>query len=76
MSASAQFTTTPITGRIPAATAMSGLSRSAIYLLAGAGKIRLVKAGRATLVDLASVREYLQGLPEACIAAPKTGTSK
>jgi hypothetical protein len=51
---------------------LSGLSRSAIYREAGAGKIRLVKLGRSTLVDMASVRAFLDSLPPACIAAPRT----
>ena len=45
------------------AVAMSGLSRSEIYRQASAGRIRLVKSGRTTLVDMATVRAYLASLP-------------
>jgi excisionase family DNA binding protein len=61
----------PATGRIPTATALYGVSRSHLYRLAGEGRIRFLKAGRTTLVDLDSVRAYLATLPEACIAGPK-----
>jgi excisionase family DNA binding protein len=63
------------TARIPNAVAATGLSRSAFYRLAGEGKIRMVKAGRATLVDMASVHAYLSELPEASIAGPKAATT-
>ena len=46
---------------------ISGLSRSGIYRAAAAGQIRLIKNGRSSLVDMASVREYLAGLPRADI---------
>jgi hypothetical protein len=49
------------------ATALSGLSRSGIYRAAAEGKIRLLKAGRTTLVDMASVRDFLAALPAAQI---------
>ena len=49
------------------ACAISGLSRSGIYRAAAAGQIRLIKNGRSSLVDMASVREYLAGLPRADI---------
>lgn len=61
----------PLALPIPAAVAMSGLSRSAIYREAGAGRIRLMKLGRTTLVDMASVRAFLSELPTAQIRAPK-----
>ncbi len=46
---------------------LSGLSRSAIYRAASAGHIRLLKNGRSSLVDMASVRAYLAELPVARI---------
>jgi len=58
--------------RIPMAVAISGLSRSAIYRAAGEGRIKLVKAGRTTLVDMASVRAFLASLPRAPIRPPRT----
>jgi len=40
-----------------------GLSRSALYRLAAAGKIRMLKMGVRTLLDAGSVREFLATLP-------------
>lgn len=53
--------------RIPLATHITGLSRSRLYRLAGEGRIRFVKVGGATLVDMASVRTFLASLPAATI---------
>jgi excisionase family DNA binding protein len=61
----------PATGRIPTATALYGVSRSHLYRLAGEGRIRFLKAGRTTLVDLDSVRNYLATLPVAVIGGAK-----
>ncbi len=44
---------------------ISGLSRSTLYRAAMDGRLRLVKAGRSTLVDYASLRALLDGLPAA-----------
>ena len=55
----------PLTIPLPQAPAAIGLSRSAIYRAAGEGKIRLLKNGRSTLVDMASVRTFLANLPDA-----------
>jgi hypothetical protein len=46
--------TPPEYGRIPETTRRYGLSRSRLYLLAGAGLVRFIKVGNATLVDLGS----------------------
>ena len=56
---------TPIAVPMARAPAVTGLSRSAIYRAASAGQIVLRKLGRTTLVDLASAREYVSGLPRA-----------
>jgi hypothetical protein len=61
----------PEYGRIPEACRRFGLSRSRLYLLAGEGQVRFVKAGSATLVDLGSVRDYLAACPSAQVRAPK-----
>lgn len=53
---------------------LSGLSRSAIYRAASAGRIRLLKNGRSSLVDMASVRAYLAELPVARITRQSTKT--
>ena len=55
--------TQPITCPMPHAQARTGMSRSAIYRAAANGQIRLLKLGRTTLVDLDSVRAYLDSLP-------------
>lgn len=61
------FPADPVTMPLPRATGWSGLSRTTLYRLAAAGRIRMVKAGARTLVDCASVRAYLATLPEAAI---------
>jgi excisionase family DNA binding protein len=61
----------PEYGRIQEACRRYGLSRSRLYLLAGEGLIRFVKVGKATLVDLGSVRKYLAACPPAQVRAPK-----
>jgi hypothetical protein len=61
----------PLALPISAAVMVSGLSRSAIYREAGAGRIKLLKLGRTTLVDMASVRAFLSSLPAAQIRALK-----
>jgi len=64
----------PLALPIMAAVAVSGLSRSAIYREAGNGRIKLLKLGRTTLVDMASLRAFLASLPVAIIRAPKNVT--
>jgi len=61
----------PLALPIPAAVAISGLSRSAIYREAGAGRIKLMKLGRTTLVDMESMRSFLSELPTAQIRGPR-----
>jgi hypothetical protein len=63
--------TPPEFARIPEASRRFGLSRSRLYILAGEGVVRFVKAGNATLVDLGSVRAYLAACPAAQVRAPK-----
>ena len=55
----------PITMRLPRAVAWSGISRTQIYRLASTGQIRLLKCGKATLVDGDSLRRYIETLPTA-----------
>ncbi len=56
---------------LPRAPAVFGLSRSHLYRLAGEGRIRLVKVASRTLVDAASVRNFLATLPEARIGTQR-----
>ncbi len=58
----------PIMAPIPRAVSLSGISRSSIYRLAGEGRIRIVKLGRTSLVDMTSVRAFLDTLDAARIA--------
>ena len=54
-------------GRIPVATAESGLSRSMLYSLADKHKGLFKKAGAATLVDLNMLADIIAELPDAHI---------
>ena len=56
--------TLPPRVRMPLAEDTFGISRSAIYRAAAAGRIKLTKLGRTTLVDTASVLEFLNSLPD------------
>jgi hypothetical protein len=60
-------------GRIPVATAESGLSRSALYGLAARHIGLFKKAGSATIVDLNMLVDIIAELPDAHIniSAPK-----
>jgi hypothetical protein len=52
-----EFAVEPISVRIPAAVAMTGLSRSRIYELIATGEIRIAKDRRSTLILVSSLRE-------------------
>jgi hypothetical protein len=54
-------------GRIRVATAESGLSRSALYVLATKHRGLFKKAGSATIVDLNMLADILAELPDADI---------
>jgi hypothetical protein len=62
-------------GRIPAATAESGLSRSALYVLAAKHRGLFKKAGSATIVDLTLLADIIAELPDAdiTVSASKPG---
>ena len=69
-------TLAPLALPLARAAAWSGLSRSTIYRLAGQGRVRLLKAGRTTLVDADSLRAVVAGLPSASVrAGARTGTA-
>jgi excisionase family DNA binding protein len=55
------------------ATKISGLGRTSIYELIGAGKIEARKAGNRTLIPAESLRAFLNSLPAADI---RTGQNK
>ena len=48
-----------LTVRVPEAARMLSIGRSTLYQLIGSGAISTVKAGRATLVPLESIRAYV-----------------
>lgn len=50
----------------------TGLPRTTIYELLGAGKLDGRKVGRRTIITGDSVRQYLADLPKANIRAPKS----
>ncbi len=53
----------PVLVPLPKAPSVYGPSRSRIYRLAAEKRIKLVKMGRSTFVEDASMRAYLAGLP-------------
>ncbi len=57
---------------IRGAVAWSGLSRSALYREAGAGRLLFRKAGRTTIVDGASLAALVANLPVASIGAERS----
>ncbi len=66
----------PLALPLARAVAWSGLSRSTIYRMAAHGRVRLVKAGRSTLVDAGSLRAVIAGLPPATLrSGASTGTA-
>jgi excisionase family DNA binding protein len=58
---------------IASATKLSGLGRTTLYELIGAGKIEARKAGNRTLIPAESLRAFLNSLPAADI---RTGQRK
>ncbi len=53
----------PLMLKLRDAPTMLGMSRSSIYRAAAAGRIKLVKNGRITLIEMKSARQYLDSLP-------------
>jgi hypothetical protein len=60
----------PRAGRIPTATAYSGLGRSTLYRLAGVNPGLFKKNGAATIVDFDILDKILDALPAAAIKSP------
>jgi excisionase family DNA binding protein len=56
---------------LEAAAANTGLSRSRLYQLLGAGEIEHRKIGRRTMILSQSLVDFIQRQPPAKIAAPK-----
>jgi hypothetical protein len=55
----ARFLVERITVRIPAAVAMTGLSRSRIYELIKSGELQIAKDGSSTLILVASLKDAI-----------------
>ena len=51
----------PISIRIADAVRLTGISRSRLYELIGAGEIEIAKVGTSTLVIVASLRQFIDG---------------
>lgn len=49
-------------------TALTGIGRGKTYDLLSSGTLRAVKAGKRTLIDMATGRAYLASLPTATIS--------
>jgi excisionase family DNA binding protein len=54
----------------------SGLGRTSLYELIGAGKIEARKAGNRTLIPAESLRTYIANLPHAEICTGRHRTTK
>ena len=50
----------PMTVRIPTAIKLTGIGRSKLYQLIGAGEIETIKVGASTLILLASLRRFIE----------------
>lgn len=65
MPSSAPLSPPPLAVPLSRAPTVLGLSLRTIYRLAGAGRLRLLKSGRSTLLCMDSARAYLASLPQA-----------
>ena len=57
----------PLAFTIADASKVSGLGRTSIYELIGAGKLRAIKAGNRTLIPADALRAFIASLPSAQI---------
>jgi excisionase family DNA binding protein len=60
----------PIHLSVKDACSRHNLSRSALYILIGQGKITAIKNGRRTLINVPSLDSHFASLPPAVIKAP------
>ena len=67
--------TEPITYTLAEATKVSGISRTGLYRLIGAGKLDARKAGGRTLILASSLRGYIASLPVADIRVGQSKTA-
>ena len=66
-----QNATLPLFCSIPRWCALSGLSRSVCYQMIGDGRLRAVKCGARTLIDVTAGLAFLNSLPTAVIRMGK-----
>jgi excisionase family DNA binding protein len=60
---------TPLAVTIKEGARLTGMSRTRIYELIGENRLEAVKAGRRTLLRMASLQDYMASLPRAEIRA-------
>lgn len=60
-------TAEPLTVTIASAVARTGISRTSLFRLAGLRQIKMVKSGRRSLIDWASLKTHVASLPTADI---------
>jgi excisionase family DNA binding protein len=53
----------PLAMSVSEAVRVSGLGKTSLYAAIAAGKIRIKKAGRRTLVETAELRRFIDNLP-------------
>jgi hypothetical protein len=61
----------PILCSVPQGCQMIGIGTQGMYDLIGAGLVKAVKRGTRTLLVVASLKKYADGLPVAVIAPPR-----
>jgi hypothetical protein len=61
----------PILCSVPQACQMIGIGTQGMYDLIGAGLVRAVKRGTRTLLVVQSLKDYVDTLPLATVAAPR-----
>jgi excisionase family DNA binding protein len=58
--------------KVEQAAEMMSISRSATYVLLSERRIRSVKLGKSRLVDVASIRSFVESLPDDGLSNPDT----
>ena len=54
----------PFAMSIADAVRMAGLGRTSLYAAIAAGKLKIRKSGRRTLIETAALRQFIDALPE------------
>jgi excisionase family DNA binding protein len=61
----------PLTVTVGQCSALTGESRSKVYLLIAEGRLDAVKSGSRTLIKYASIKQHIANLPKAEVKPPK-----